>query len=425
MKHTQSRILPLALLGVYCALVLCYTVLLRPAGFYTAHAALFWSYRAWFAGDRWAGVQILANIALFVPFGLLLSLCARKSAVWKALLAGLLLSGLIEGLQILLLRGQFELDDLVNNTLGAALGALGFALLQGRCSEKTRRTLVLALGAAAVLLAVCVCAFDNRETAEDAARNFVIQVESVTVEAGRVELSGFGFRVGREARGARLILASTKTGQRIPLRVEYGLERGDVGAYFGGGSAYTHSGFTARGEGLNAGEEYALYAAFGWLTPLATGVYLRDGALYCVSEAIYRAPENAGADLEALLREGSLRAYLPGLPCWIVQRGAALYWIVREAYPFFEADGTTPIQYGLWSTREDRLPPETLHRELGCADLHGNFEKFELSGDFGPYRVMARALPEDFPVTAVLTGYWTKTEGWVWRCCFRPVYTLR
>ena len=68
------------------------------------------------------------NILLFLPFGYLLPLLwPRVDRWWKLLLCGLFVSLLIELLQLVTLRGMFDLDDLMNNTLGALLGWLCFA----------------------------------------------------------------------------------------------------------------------------------------------------------------------------------------------------------------------------------------------------------------------------------------------------------
>ena len=68
------------------------------------------------------------NILLFLPFGYLLPLLwPRVDCWWKLLLCGLFVSLLIELLQLVTLRGMFDLDDLMNNTLGALLGWLCFA----------------------------------------------------------------------------------------------------------------------------------------------------------------------------------------------------------------------------------------------------------------------------------------------------------
>ena len=68
------------------------------------------------------------NVLLFVPFGYLLPLLwPRVDCWWKLLLCGLFISLLIELMQLVTLRGMFDLDDLMNNTIGALLGWLCFA----------------------------------------------------------------------------------------------------------------------------------------------------------------------------------------------------------------------------------------------------------------------------------------------------------
>ena len=83
---------------------------------------LFWSYHDWPAGYA----QIVANVAVFVPIGLLAGLLVG----WRGVLGGAGFSLLIELLQLLLHRGVFEFDDLFHNTLGALLGAALAVLLR-------------------------------------------------------------------------------------------------------------------------------------------------------------------------------------------------------------------------------------------------------------------------------------------------------
>ena len=73
----------------------------------------------------------LLNMLLFVPFGYLLpqilTVSARKKmaiAGWHIILCGFLSSLLIESCQFIFHRGVFELDDLVKNTMGTAVGWL-------------------------------------------------------------------------------------------------------------------------------------------------------------------------------------------------------------------------------------------------------------------------------------------------------------
>ena len=63
------------------------------------------------------------NILLFVPFGYLLPLLwKRVDRWWKVVLCGFVLSLLIELTQLVTHLGMFDLDDLMNNSLGAFLG---------------------------------------------------------------------------------------------------------------------------------------------------------------------------------------------------------------------------------------------------------------------------------------------------------------
>ena len=85
---------------------------------------LFYSYKeAWnhFSAREWR--NIILNIMMFVPFGFLLPLVSKKFQVfWETYLAGFLLTFLIEMTQLLFNLGICELDDLMNNTVGAMIG---------------------------------------------------------------------------------------------------------------------------------------------------------------------------------------------------------------------------------------------------------------------------------------------------------------
>ena len=66
---------------------------------------------------------IILNILLFIPFGYLLPLVWKKADQWwKVMLAGLLTSLFVEVMQWALHRGFADVDDLINNTLGALIG---------------------------------------------------------------------------------------------------------------------------------------------------------------------------------------------------------------------------------------------------------------------------------------------------------------
>ncbi|RLK47992.1 VanZ family protein [Microbacterium telephonicum] len=68
-------------------------------------------------------IEFLANIALFVPFGVLVALMLRRALL--AIPVGMAVSLLVEGLQGLLLAERTpSLLDVVANTTGTAIGVL-------------------------------------------------------------------------------------------------------------------------------------------------------------------------------------------------------------------------------------------------------------------------------------------------------------
>ena len=85
---------------------------------------LFYSYRqAWYQFEAAQWRNIILNILLFVPMGFFLPALFKKLRVfWRVYLTGFAVSLLIETAQLLLNRGIFEADDLLNNLLGTMIG---------------------------------------------------------------------------------------------------------------------------------------------------------------------------------------------------------------------------------------------------------------------------------------------------------------
>ncbi|MCZ8521049.1 MULTISPECIES: VanZ family protein [Paenibacillus] len=69
-------------------------------------------------------INLFGNVGVFVPFGILLPVlfrrCRRRPAVFAASFLGPLV--LLELLQMLLRVGTFDVDDLLLNSIGAAIG---------------------------------------------------------------------------------------------------------------------------------------------------------------------------------------------------------------------------------------------------------------------------------------------------------------
>ncbi|MDR0469302.1 MAG: VanZ family protein [Peptococcaceae bacterium] len=64
----------------------------------------------------------IGNIGWFVPFGFLLPILLKKESFLKIMVMGFAFSFMIEVLQYIFRKGVAELDDLILNVLGAAVG---------------------------------------------------------------------------------------------------------------------------------------------------------------------------------------------------------------------------------------------------------------------------------------------------------------
>ncbi len=131
----------LALAG-YLMVLLLATVLRGSSGPRGWNLQLFLAWReAWnvFSVQSWA--NILLNIALFVPLGLLLPMVSKRLGKWTVP-AGFLLSLGVELAQLGLSIGTFDVDDLFTNTLGTLLGFCLWAAGAALVGKRWKRALV-------------------------------------------------------------------------------------------------------------------------------------------------------------------------------------------------------------------------------------------------------------------------------------------
>jgi glycopeptide antibiotics resistance protein len=124
-QKAADRIL-LSVLVIYLYLIFLSTVLMRSnSGAHEAMLVPFWSYREAISKPYFR-YEILENILLFVPAGLLLKLYnrnnRRKQSFFNSMIFLILFSAGIETLQYFLKVGLCEFDDVFNNTLGGMAG---------------------------------------------------------------------------------------------------------------------------------------------------------------------------------------------------------------------------------------------------------------------------------------------------------------
>ena len=101
----------------------------------------FWEYREKLG--MWSVVNLLGNIAIFVPLGFIEPMASRERSFLGTILDGFAVSFLVEIFQFVSKVGRFDVDDLILNTLGVAIGYMVFGIcnrLRRKHDAKRERT---------------------------------------------------------------------------------------------------------------------------------------------------------------------------------------------------------------------------------------------------------------------------------------------
>ena len=130
-KFNKIQCFAAILLSLYIVVLLYFTVVGRYSHEeYEYQINFFTSYR-WFFQYNGEQVlrQLLINFVMLMPVGFLLPVIIKaKHKYLIALALSLLLTVFIETLQLITKCGSFEIDDIINNFIGAVLGMLIYML---------------------------------------------------------------------------------------------------------------------------------------------------------------------------------------------------------------------------------------------------------------------------------------------------------
>lgn len=85
-------------------------------------------------------VNLVGNIAAFVPFGAFLPLFwVRCRKLWRTALYGFEFSLFVETMQLISKVGSFDVDDMILNTIGAMAGFFAYQILIHKRQEEKRK----------------------------------------------------------------------------------------------------------------------------------------------------------------------------------------------------------------------------------------------------------------------------------------------
>ena len=141
-EKKQGKVMPRVRYGfgllfiIYIVFLLELTLLKREIGSeYRIELEVFWSYKKVISGHEIElKTQILGNMIAFLPWGILLPLVSEKARSFQVTIFGAF-STAIELMQLIFKCGLCEIDDILNNTLGACIG-YGIIMIIGRIWKK-------------------------------------------------------------------------------------------------------------------------------------------------------------------------------------------------------------------------------------------------------------------------------------------------
>lgn len=143
-KLKASKILLWSIFLIYTVIVLGATFIHRtPVMHENINLHIFSSYiKVWNRFSLLELRNIIFNILMFLPFGFVLPLLFKKcEKFYITYFLGLCMTISIEVLQLISKRGIFEIDDIINNTLGCMIG-YGVVMIFLLFSKRNKKSLV-------------------------------------------------------------------------------------------------------------------------------------------------------------------------------------------------------------------------------------------------------------------------------------------
>jgi len=98
--------------------------------------------------------EVVENLLIFIPFGIYLKILNKDNK--RIILYGFLFSLSLEISQFILKVGASDITDLLTNTLGTAIGVLGYCLLEKIFKNKEKINKVLKILALIVTILFCL-----------------------------------------------------------------------------------------------------------------------------------------------------------------------------------------------------------------------------------------------------------------------------
>ena len=398
----RKKYVPLLFLAVYLLFIFYITLYSRSFSLIrTCRLELFWSYFQWAKGSADTGKQILLNIALFVPLGYFLLDVLRtwnlkRAGLWTVLIS-FGISASIETIQYVDGLGLGETDDVFNNVLGSALGVGFYKLCESVLNAGNRERYKTWIAAAFLVLGVIGCKMVNPVPLRpiQVLSQLDFAIDDLSVQGNRLMLQGICRAYGKETPAYQILLRGVSSGR------VYKADTVSDGDRF---QAIVHAVPDEKAEVL---VKFKIYS------PWQTSVYINKGRLEYVRGTV-KEPDTVGTDLEWLVRSGILKVYEPLYDAYVYQFDNKLYWLIGTPL-----DKKVTVLCYVYTNEPDKLPEKMKKYKLESLNFRAG-DNNEITGTIrcGKYRLFERAIPTDYNITAVRTGFYANKKV-TWERYFR------
>lgn len=163
LRNTCKKYYISVLIGVYLAAVLWITLLSRIGSDYRGFLLPFSSYIELFKGNWHSLEEIIENIILFIPFGMILGVI-KLWDLKRVIISGFCASLCIELFQAIFALGTFEFDDLIHNTVGTVIGCWIIGKLGFKTEIKKLQFRALFIALFMSVVSPCIICWDSAST---------------------------------------------------------------------------------------------------------------------------------------------------------------------------------------------------------------------------------------------------------------------
>ena len=333
---------------------------------------------------------IFLNVALFIPLGwIVAALTKRKSNI--SFVLPIIFSIVIELIQYYSCRGIADIDDVISNGLGGAIG-IGLHRLCSRTNRvRWKQVLMHELSILFLIVGIIeVYATYQSPRLESRLREYDFAIFDVQWENNSITISGT-CRVYNKDTPRYLIVLSDDNGNKTKLVTEI-----------------NDNSFIATGD-VKSSTKYTVLIKFTGHETMITGTYIRNNDVEYISG---RLPEISGTPKSAVLK-----AFDQKTDTLIYQDGDRLLWLIGS-----NVGSTTEIIYHIYTDEPEGLPEKRVKN--GFDNRGFRIESGRELEPIGHYRVFVKEIPSEYHVAEVVVGF-NSGGRLIWEHNFRVATVMR